>query len=71
MYLSGFTPLQSPCEGGLPFQRKKKLSRICSQEVIGCFTSPSVANRLTARCFLRGPKKLKSPDDIYSREDGP
>ena len=71
MYLSGFTPLHWHHGGELPFRRRKNLSCVCSQKVIACFTSPSVVNRFRARYFLRGPNKLKSPNDIDSSEDGP
>ena len=39
----------------LPYNHHWHLN-IYRQEVATCFTSASVANRLPARCFLRGPK---------------
>jgi len=33
---------------------------VCSQEATACFTSPSPANRLPAKCFLRSPKRWRS-----------
>jgi len=38
---------------------RRNVSSDCSQEVTACFTSASVANRLSVGCVLRDPKKWK------------
>jgi len=54
---------------------KKSISVISSQEVTAWFTTASLSNHLTARCFSRGPKKYKSlgpiPPTWVVTADGP
>jgi len=42
------------------------VSSVCSQEVIDCFTSTSVANRLTAVCFCRFKEMNRTGCEIGS-----
>lgn len=40
--------------------QKKSVESVCNQEVAACFTLAFAANRLSARCSPRGPKRWKS-----------